>query len=133
GFAKRTLVDQYRVQGRGGIGIKAANIPSARGSLVGALIVGNDDEVMCIRSSGSVTRSRVDEVEPKGRDTMGVKFVALDGDDAVVAVARNEPEPDEPESADPSAVVGDDGTSDAGDAVEAGQTDEGAGEGGEGA
>ncbi len=100
GFAKRTRVDRYRVQGRAGYGIKAANIPEARGSLVGALIVGDDDEVLCIRSSGSVTRSRVAEVEPKGRDTMGVKFVALDADDAVVAVARNEPEePDDPDTA----------------------------------
>jgi DNA gyrase subunit A len=105
GFAKRTRVEEYRVQGRGGLGIKAAKLTDERGSLVGALIVGDDDEVMCIRSSGSVTRSRVDEVDPKGRDTMGVKFVALDGGDAVVALARNEPEePDEAEEALDEAV-----------------------------
>jgi DNA gyrase subunit A len=92
GFAKRTKVDQYRLQGRGGLGIKAAKLTDERGSLVGALIVGDDDDVLCIRASGSVTRSRVNEVDPRGRDTMGVKFVALDGGDAVVALARNEPE-----------------------------------------
>ncbi|MGB8650939.1 MAG: DNA gyrase subunit A [Mycobacteriales bacterium] len=92
GYAKRTTVDQYRVQGRGGVGIKAAKLSDERGSLVGALIVGDDDEVLCIRASGSVTRSRVDEVDAKGRDTMGVRFVALDAGDAVVALARNEPE-----------------------------------------
>ncbi len=92
GYAKRTKVDQYRVQGRGGLGIKAAKLTDQRGSLVGALIVGDDDEVLCIRASGSVTRSRVDEVDAKGRDTMGVRFVALDAGDAVVALARNEPE-----------------------------------------
>ena len=92
GFAKRSAVEDYRVQGRGGLGIKAANIPEARGVLVGALIVGADDEVLCIRASGSVTRSRVAEVEPKGRVTMGVKYVKLDAGDAVVAVARNEPD-----------------------------------------
>ncbi len=100
GFAKRSAVGEYRVQGRGGLGIKAANIPEARGTLVGALIVGDDDEVMCIRSSGSVTRSRVAEVEPKGRVTMGVTFVKLDAGDAVVAVARNVPEPEEEPAAD---------------------------------
>ena len=110
GFAKRTKVEQYRVQGRGGLGIKAAKLNDDRGSLVGALIVGEDDEVLCIRSSGSVTRSSVAEVAAKNRDTMGVKFVALDSGDAVVALARNEPdEPDElevaletPEAGDPA-------------------------------
>ena len=106
GFAKRSKVDDYRLQGRNGLGTKAAAIPEARGSLVGALIVGDDDEVMCIRASGSVTRSRVDEVSVTGRVTMGVRFVALDAGDAVVAVARNEPEGEEAEdaaSAEPAA------------------------------
>jgi len=99
GFAKRTRVQEYRVQGRGGLGLKAAKLTDARGSLVGALIVGEDDDVLCIRQSGSVTRSRVAEVKAMSRDTMGVKFVALDGDDAVVALARNEPEDEEIEAA----------------------------------
>jgi DNA gyrase subunit A len=92
GYAKRTKVDQYKVQGRGGLGVKAMKLSDARGSLVGALIVGEDDEVLCIRQSGSVTRSQVSEVEPRGRDTMGVIFVKLDEGDAVVALARNEPD-----------------------------------------
>ncbi|HTL23035.1 MAG TPA: DNA gyrase subunit A [Mycobacteriales bacterium] len=104
GYAKRTRVDQYKVQIRGGLGVKAAKLSDARGSLVGALIVGEDDEVLCIRQSGSVTRSGVSEVEPRGRDTMGVIFVKLDEGDAVVALARNEPEEpgeaDEPGDAD---------------------------------
>ena len=99
GFAKRTVVEQYRIQGRGGLGIKAAKLNDDRGSLVGALIVGDDDEVLCIRSSGSVTRSQVAEVQPRSRDTMGVTFVKLDAGDAVVAVARNEPEEDEVDTA----------------------------------
>ena len=103
GFAKRSKVSDYRVQGRNGLGTKAASIPEDRGVLVGALIVGDDDEVMCIRASGSVTRSRIAEVNVTGRVTMGVRFVRLDEGDAVVAVARNEPE--EPEvAADPAAV-----------------------------
>jgi DNA gyrase subunit A len=97
GYAKRTKVDEYKVQGRSGLGIKAMKLSDARGAIVGALIVGDDDEVLCIRQSGSVTRSPVADVEPKGRDTMGVIFVKLDEGDAVVALARNEPEDDEPE------------------------------------
>ena len=94
GYAKRTRVDEYKVQGRSGLGIKAMKLTDARGAIVGALIVGDDDEVLCIRQNGSVTRSPVADVEPKGRDTMGVIFVKLDEDDAVVALARNEPEDD---------------------------------------
>ncbi len=96
GFAKRTAVAEYRVQGRNGLGTKAAKLNDDRGSLVGALIVSDDDEVMCIRASGSVTRSVVSEVRPTGRVSMGVTFVKLDAGDAVVAVARNEPEPEDP-------------------------------------
>nr|WP_239000814.1 DNA gyrase subunit A [Jiangella asiatica] len=89
GFAKRTVVEEYRVQGRGGLGIKAMKINEDRGSLVGALVVGDGDEVLAIRASGGVTRSPVRDVPAKGRDTMGVKYVALGSDDAVVAIARN--------------------------------------------
>ena len=101
GTGKRTKVSEYRVQGRGGLGIKAADVVD-RGSLVGALIVGEDDEVLCIRANGSVTRSKVSEVAAKGRVTKGVKFVNLDAGDAVVALTRNEPEEIE-EEAEPSA------------------------------
>nr|WP_238992805.1 DNA gyrase subunit A [Jiangella aurantiaca] len=89
GFAKRTVVEEYRVQGRGGLGIKAMKINEDRGSLVGALVVGDGDEVLAIRASGGVTRSPVADVPAKGRDTMGVKYVALGGDDAVVAIAHS--------------------------------------------
>ncbi len=89
GFAKRTAVEHYRPQGRGGLGIKAMKINGDRGSLVGALVVVDGDEVLAIRASGGVTRSPVGEVPTKGRDTMGVKYVALGAGDAVVAIARN--------------------------------------------
>ncbi|HSK26481.1 MAG TPA: DNA gyrase subunit A [Jiangellales bacterium] len=89
GFAKRTAVEEYRVQGRGGLGIKAMKIAEARGSLVGALVVAEGDEVLAIRARGGVTRSPVSGVPPKGRDTMGVKYVDLGTGDAVVAIARN--------------------------------------------
>ena len=87
GFAKRTAVADYRRQGRGGLGIKAMKLVEDRGQLVGGLIVGDADEVMAIKISGQVTRSAVADVPVKGRDTMGVKFVGVKGDDAVGAIA----------------------------------------------
>ena len=87
GFAKRTAVGEYRQQGRGGLGIKAMRLSDGRGSLVGGLIVGDGDEVISIKQSGQVVRSAVADVPVKGRDTMGVKFVGVKGDDAVAAIA----------------------------------------------
>ena len=89
GFAKRTAVDQYRVQGRGGLGIKVAKLQEARGDLAGALIVGDADEVLVVLESGKVVRSAVSEVPAKGRDTMGVVFARFAEDDRIIAVARN--------------------------------------------
>ena len=96
GYAKRTRVGEYRLQGRGGIGIKAMRLADARGSLVGAIVVTDADEVMAVRASGQVTRSAATDVPAKGRDTMGVKFVTVANGDSVVAIARNaEPNGDE--------------------------------------
>lgn len=89
GYAKRTAVDEYRRQGRGGLGIKAMKLADERGSLVGAMVVTDYDEVMTIRATGQVTRSAAADVPAKGRDTMGVKFVNVGDGDSVVAIARN--------------------------------------------
>jgi DNA gyrase subunit A len=89
GYAKRTPVDEYRVQGRGGLGIKAAKIVEDRGSLVGALVVEESDEILAITLSGGVIRTRVREIRETGRDTMGVQLIALGKRDAVVGIARN--------------------------------------------
>jgi DNA gyrase subunit A len=89
GYAKRTAVDQYRPQNRGGLGIKVAKLNEARGDLAGALIVEDDDEVLVVLASGKVVRSSVAEVPAKGRDTMGVVFARFDDDDKVIALARN--------------------------------------------
>ncbi|NUS11489.1 MAG: DNA gyrase subunit A [Streptomyces sp.] len=109
GYAKRTSVDEYRVQGRGGLGIKAAKIVEDRGSLVGALVVENTDEILAITLSGGVIRTRVDEVRETGRDTMGVQLINLGKRDAVVGIARNAEAEDDPEAAGP-AVMGEDGS-----------------------
>ena len=89
GFAKRTAVSEYREQGRGGLGIKAMKLNDARGSLVGGLVVSDNDEVIAIKASGQITRSAVSQVPVKGRDTMGVKFVGVRDSDTVVAIALN--------------------------------------------
>ena len=89
GYAKRTSVDQYRVQNRGGLGIKVAKLAENRGDLAGALIVGEDDEVLVVLESGKVVRSSVAEVPAKGRDTMGVVFARFAADDRIIEVAKN--------------------------------------------
>ena len=89
GYAKRTSADQYRVQGRGGLGIKVAKLSDHRGDLAGALIVGDEDEVLVVLASGKVVRSSVAEVPAKGRDTMGVVFARFADDDKIIAIARN--------------------------------------------
>ncbi|MFM9877109.1 MAG: DNA gyrase subunit A [Rhodoglobus sp.] len=89
GFAKRTSADQYRVQGRGGLGIKVAKLSDHRGDLAGALIVSDEDEVLVVLASGKVVRSSVAEVPAKGRDTMGVVFARFADDDKIIAIARN--------------------------------------------
>jgi len=89
GFAKRTPVEQYRVQNRSGLGIKAMKLVDARGALAGALVVDATDEVLAVTSNGGVIRSRVDEVNPTSRDTMGVRYMNLVEDDVVLGIARN--------------------------------------------
>ena len=89
GYAKRTAVEQYRAQRRGGLGIKVAKLSDTRGGLAGALIVGEDDEVLVVLESGKVVRSGVSEVPAKGRDTMGVVFARLDEEDKILGIARN--------------------------------------------
>jgi DNA gyrase subunit A len=89
GYAKRTAVSQYRVQGRNGYGILVAKLTESRGDLAGALIVEQDDEVLAVLASGKVIRSAVAEVPAKGRNTMGVKFAQLADDDRIIQIARN--------------------------------------------
>jgi DNA gyrase subunit A len=106
GYAKRTAVDQYRSQQRGGLGIKVAKLSDTRGALAGAMIVDEDDEVLIVLESGKVVRSGVSEVPAKGRDTMGVVFARLADEDKVLGIARNqERDLAEPDTEDSSSVV----------------------------
>ena len=98
GYAKRTPLIEYRQQGRGGIGVKAAKIDEdSRGSLVGAMIVTPGDEILAITSSGVVMRTPVEEVRETSRDTLGVRLVNLDEGAAVVSITQVK---DVPETAD---------------------------------
>ncbi|MCP9952190.1 DNA gyrase subunit A [Actinomadura madurae] len=89
GYAKRTRVDQYPLQGRGGKGVLTAKIVESRGMLVGALMVGPDDEVFAMTSNGGVIRTTAAEIKQSGRQTMGVRLMNLADGDSVVAIARN--------------------------------------------
>lgn len=89
GYAKRTAVDEYRIQNRGGYGIKVAKLDENRGDLVGALIVDETDEVLVVLASGKVVRSDVAEVPAKGRNTMGVVFARFPERDRIIGIARN--------------------------------------------
>jgi DNA gyrase subunit A len=115
GYAKRTSVTEYRVQNRGGFGIKVAKLAENRGDLIGALIVEEDDEVLAVLAGGKVVRSNVAEVPAKGRNTMGVVFARFADDDRIIGIARNSErnldteddaaESDATEAASPDAAV----------------------------
>ena len=102
GYAKRTAVADYPTKGRGGLGVKVANLVEERGSLVGALVTAPGDEVLCIMASGKVVRSAVAEVSRTGRATQGVTFAKPDDGDRIIAVARSaERELDDDRAGDP--------------------------------
>nr|WP_236034525.1 DNA gyrase subunit A [Bifidobacterium saguinibicoloris] len=100
GFAKRTAISEYRLQGRNGYGVKALQLAEGRGSLVGALVVSEDDQVMAIMKSGKVIRSDVAEVKRTGRNTQGVTLAKPDKGDVIISIALNaEKDDDEDETA----------------------------------
>ena len=88
GFAKRTAVKEWTTKGRGTQGVLAMRLSDERGSLVGAFVAKESDEVLAISSSGVVIRTSVSEVRATGRDTMGVAMMKLAKDEKVVAVAK---------------------------------------------
>ncbi len=87
GFGKRTDLDEYRSQGRGGKGIKAINQTQRTGSVVGAKVVNEEDELMLINAEGVIIRQSVAEISVFGRNTQGVKLMRLEGEGRVVAIA----------------------------------------------
>jgi DNA gyrase subunit A len=93
GYAKRTPIEDYSVQGRGGKGVLTVQYDSRRGRLVGALIVDVDDEVYAITSTGGVIRTTAKEVRKAGRQTKGVRLMNLGEGVTLVAIARSAEEP----------------------------------------
>jgi DNA gyrase subunit A len=91
GTAKRTelSLENYRQTGRGGLGVRVANLPEDNGQLVGALVVDEGDEVLVIMEKGKIVRSAVDEVRATGRTTQGVHFAKPGPGDRIIAVAKN--------------------------------------------
>ena len=100
GFAKRTPVSEWAPKGRGILGVRAMKLVEERGSLVGAMVCQENDELFAIASNGIVIRTRVGEVRPSGRDTMGVTLMNLAEGDSIVAVARGGESSDDEGDAD---------------------------------
>ncbi|MED5801108.1 DNA gyrase subunit A [Gordonia sp. Z-3] len=95
GYAKRTGMDDYPVQGRGGKGVLTIQHDRRRGELIGALIVDDDSELYAITSGGGVIRTGAKQVRKAGRQTKGVRLMNLEEGTTVIAIARNADEPDE--------------------------------------
>ncbi|GAB92755.1 DNA gyrase subunit A [Gordonia rhizosphera] len=95
GYAKRTGMDDYPVQGRGGKGVLTIQYDRRRGELIGALIVDDDSELYAITSGGGVIRTAAKQVRKAGRQTKGVRLMNLDEGSTLLAIARNADEPDE--------------------------------------
>lgn len=90
GFGKRTSLDEYRLQTRGGKGVSTYDKTkfSKTGELVGATLVSKDDEIMLINSNGVIIRIRANEISKSGRTTQGVKIMKVDSGDEIVSFAK---------------------------------------------
>ncbi|MFO7946577.1 MAG: DNA gyrase subunit A [Armatimonadota bacterium] len=88
GLGKRTALDEYRTQGRYTQGVKTLNVTEKTGSVVGVVVVDNEDEIMCITSEGVLIRVPVENIRRTGRSAQGVKIVRLDNDNTVRAVTK---------------------------------------------
>ena len=108
GFGKRTPLEEYRLQGRGGKGIIDIKTEGRNGSVVGMLQIRETDDVLAVTTKGQMIRVHGGDITSQGRNTMGVRIIALDADDRVGSVARVEAEqviepPAEPPPAEPPA------------------------------
>ena len=89
GYAKRTPVEEYPTKSRGTLGVRVGKLVDERGSLVGALVVRPDEDVMVITSSGKLVQVNASDVRPTARNTMGVIFARPDNGDRIIAITRN--------------------------------------------
>ncbi|ACL68770.1 DNA gyrase, A subunit [Halothermothrix orenii H 168] len=92
GYGKRTPLEEYRLQSRGGKGLITANITEKNGNLAGVKVVREDHDLILITSEGIIIRTRVEGISRLGRNTLGVKVIRLEEGDRVVSLARISPE-----------------------------------------
>jgi DNA gyrase subunit A len=97
GFGKRTVIDDFPVQGRGGMGVIGIQTSDRNGALISAVQVTDDDDVMLISNGGTLVRTHVSEVSTLGRNTQGVTLIRLAEEEKLVGLARIESEEDEEE------------------------------------
>ena len=88
GFGKRTFVDEFRLQQRGGKGLIAIKTSTRNGDVVGALLVEEGDEIVLISDSGTLVRTEVEEIPVVGRNTQGVRVIRLGPDRRLVSLDR---------------------------------------------
>jgi DNA gyrase subunit A len=88
GYGKRTELDEYRVQSRGGIGIINIQTSDRNGKVVGVAQVSDDAELMLITQQGKILRMASKDIRTIGRATQGVRLIDIEGDDRVVSIAR---------------------------------------------
>ena len=89
GYGKRTAIEEYTQQGRGGLGVMTFKYTPKRGKLIAAIAVDEDDEIFAITSAGGVVRTEVSQIRPSSRATMGVRLVNLADDVELLAIDRN--------------------------------------------
>lgn len=89
GYGKRTAIEEYTPQGRGGLGVMTFKYTPKRGKLIGAIAVDEEDEIFAITSVGGVIRTEVNQIRPSSRATMGVRLVNLFNDVELLAIDRN--------------------------------------------
>ena len=90
GYGKRTMLEEFPVQGRGGQGVIAIQTTERNGRVIGALQVSDDDEIMLITSNGTLVRTPTADISVMGRNTQGVRLIRLDEDDRLVGLERVE-------------------------------------------
>jgi DNA gyrase subunit A len=100
GYGKRTELDEYRVQSRGGIGIINIQTSDRNGKVIGVVQVRDDDELMLITQQGKILRMASNTIRAIGRATQGVRLIDIEGDDRAVSIARLEEQDDEAKSVD---------------------------------
>jgi DNA gyrase subunit A len=106
GYGKRTGLDEYRLQTRGGVGIINIQTSDRNGKVVGIAYVGDDDELMIISQQGMIIRMRAGDVRTIGRATQGVRLIGIEEGDEVVAIAKLAEKEDDPDAASGAAEAG---------------------------